>query len=53
LVPALFAYNILRRRNAAIRDSVRAFTGDLEANLIGGLRPEFGQGDRASLVTRK
>ena len=51
-VPALFAYNILRRRNKAIRDSMHDFTGDLEANLIGGLRPDYGQGVRA-LVTRK
>ena len=52
-VPAMFGYNILRKRNKAIQDSMRDFTGDLEANLVGGLRPDFGQGVRASLVTRK
>ena len=51
-VPAIFGYNILRKRNRAIQESMRDFTGDLEANLIGGLRPDFGQGVRA-LVTRK
>ncbi|MDR2214562.1 MAG: MotA/TolQ/ExbB proton channel family protein [Nevskiaceae bacterium] len=43
-VPAVFAYNILLRRNGAIRDSMREFTGDLEANLIGGVRPEISHG---------
>ena len=52
-VPAMFAYNILRKRNRTILGSMRDFTGDLEANLIGGLRPDFGQSDRASLVTRR
>ena len=52
-VPALLSYNILLRRNSTIRDSLHDFTGDLEANLIGGLRPDFGHGVRASLVTRK
>jgi biopolymer transport protein ExbB len=52
-VPALLGYNILVRRNNAIRDSLRDFTGDLEANLVGGLRPDFGHGVRTSLVTRK
>jgi biopolymer transport protein ExbB len=40
-VPAVFGYNILLKRNKAIQDSMREFTGDLEANLIGGLRPEI------------
>ena len=36
-VPAVFAYNILLKRNKAIQDIMREFTGDLEANLIGGV----------------
>jgi biopolymer transport protein ExbB len=52
-VPAIFGYNILRKRNKAIQDSMRDFTGDLEANLVGGLRPDFSRGASASLVTRK
>ena len=39
-VPAVFAYNILLKRNKAIQDIMREFTGDLEANLIGGVKPE-------------
>ena len=39
-VPAVFAYNILLRRNKAIQDIMREFTGDLEANLIGGVKPD-------------
>ena len=38
-VPAVFAYNILLKRNKAIQDVMREFTGDLEANLIGGVKP--------------
>jgi biopolymer transport protein ExbB len=38
-VPAVFAYNILLKRNKAIQDIIREFTGDLEANLIGGVKP--------------
>lgn len=51
-VPALLGYNILQRRNNAIKDSLHDFTSDLEANLFGGLRPDFGRGARG-LVTRK
>ncbi len=40
-VPAVFAYNILLKRNKAIQDVMREFTGDLEANLIGGVKPEL------------
>jgi len=40
-VPAVFAYNILLKRNKAIQDVIREFTGDLEANLIGGVKPEI------------
>ncbi len=38
-VPAVFAYNVLLKRNKAIQDIMREFTGDLEANLIGGVKP--------------
>lgn len=47
-VPAVFGYNILLKRNNAIKDSVREFTGDLEANLIGGLRPDLPATHRAA-----
>lgn len=40
-VPAVFAYNVLLKRNKAIQDSLREFTSDLEANLIGGLKPDL------------
>jgi biopolymer transport protein ExbB len=38
-VPAVFAYNILLNRNKAIKEIIHEFTGDLEANLIGGVKP--------------
>jgi biopolymer transport protein ExbB len=47
-VPAVFGYNILLRRNNAIKDSMREFTGDLESNLIGGLRPDLPASHRAA-----
>jgi hypothetical protein len=37
----VFAYNILLKRNKAIQDVMREFTGDLEANLIGGVKPDL------------
>lgn len=40
-VPAVFAYNMLLKRNKAIQDVIREFTGDLEANLIGGVKPDL------------
>ena len=43
-VPAVFGYNILLKRNKAIQDVLREFTGDLETYLIGGLRPELPTG---------
>jgi biopolymer transport protein ExbB len=53
-VPAVFGYNILLRRNKAIQDSMREFTGDLEANLIGGLRPDIAPAHRvAAAAARK
>jgi biopolymer transport protein ExbB len=45
-VPAVFGYNILLKRNKAIQDVLREFTGDLEAYLIGGVRPELSHGAR-------
>jgi biopolymer transport protein ExbB len=45
-VPAVFGYNILLRRNKAIQDILREFTGDLQAYLIGGTRPEIMPGVR-------
>jgi len=39
-VPAVFGYNILLKRNKAIQDSLREFNNDLEAYIIGGVRPE-------------
>ena len=45
-VPAVFGYNILLKRNKAIQDILREFTGDLEAYLVGGVRPELGPTSR-------
>jgi biopolymer transport protein ExbB len=39
-VPAVICYNVLLKRNKTILESLRDFTGDLEANLIGGVKPE-------------
>ncbi|MFO7325385.1 MAG: MotA/TolQ/ExbB proton channel family protein [Pseudomonadota bacterium] len=39
-VPAVICYNVLLKRNKTIMESVRDFTGDIEANLIGGVKPE-------------
>jgi len=52
-VHAMVSFSFLLKRNNAIKDSLHDFKGDLEANLVGGLRPDFGHGVRASLVTRK
>ena len=38
-VPAVICYNVLLKRNKSIQDVLREFTGDLEANLIGGMKP--------------
>jgi len=38
-VPAVICYNVLLKRNKTIQDVLREFTGDLEANLIGGMKP--------------
>jgi len=38
-VPAVICYNVLLKRNKTIQESLRDFTGDLEANLIGGVKP--------------
>jgi biopolymer transport protein ExbB len=42
-VPAVLGYNWLLRRNKSIQDSLRNFTGDLHAYLVGGARVESGQ----------
>ncbi len=47
-MPAVFAYNILLKRNKAIQDVLREFTGDLEANLIGGVKPDIPVAHRAA-----
>ncbi len=38
-VPAVICYNVLLKRNKTILESLNDFTGDLEANLIGGVKP--------------
>lgn len=38
-VPAVICYNVLLKRNKTIQDVLREFTGDLESNLIGGVKP--------------
>lgn len=38
-VPAVICYNVLLKRNKSINDILREFTGDLEANLVGGMKP--------------
>jgi biopolymer transport protein ExbB len=43
-IPAVIAYNVLLKRNRAIQDILREFTGDLEANLIGGMKPNTPMG---------
>ncbi len=52
-VPAVFGYNILLKRNKAIQDVLREFTGDLESYLIGGLRPELPVGRSAAPAAKK
>ena len=52
-VPAVIAYNVLLKRNKAIQDVLREFTGDLEANLIGGLRPDVGAHQAAPTAVKK
>ena len=41
-VPAVLGYNWLLRRNKGIQDSLRNFTGDLHAYLVGGARIDSG-----------
>jgi biopolymer transport protein ExbB len=52
-VPAVIAYNVLLKRNKAIQDVLREFTGDLEANLIGGLKPDLGGHTAAPAAVKK
>ena len=49
-VPAVFAYNVLLKRNKAIQDIMREFTGDLEANLIGGVKPDIAPARPAAMA---
>jgi biopolymer transport protein ExbB len=44
-VPAVLGYNWLLRRNKGIQDSLKNFTGDLHAYLVGGAR--VGEGAKA------
>jgi len=44
-VPAVLGYNWLLRRNKGLQDSLRNFSGDLHAYLVGGAR--MGGGDHA------
>ena len=43
-VPAVLGYNWLLRRNKGLQDSLRNFSGDLHAYLVGGARVESGSG---------
>jgi biopolymer transport protein ExbB len=43
-VPAVLGYNWLLRRNKGLQDSLRNFSGDLHAYLVGGARVESGGG---------
>jgi biopolymer transport protein ExbB len=52
-VPAVIAYNVLLKRNKAIQDTLREFTGDLEANLIGGLKPDIARPAMAAPAAKK
>jgi biopolymer transport protein ExbB len=46
-VPAVLGYNWLLRRNKGLQDSLRNFSGDLHAYLVGGARVESGAGAAA------
>jgi biopolymer transport protein ExbB len=52
-VPAVIAYNQLLKRNKAVQDVLREFTGDLEAYLIGGVRPELPAARAAAPAAKK
>ena len=41
-VPAVLGYNWLLRRNKGIQDSIKNFSGDLHAYLVGGARVGVG-----------
>src|SRR5882672_935637 len=43
-VPAVMGYNWLLRRNKGLQDTIRNFSGDLHAYLVGGARVESGSG---------
>ena len=48
-VPAVLGYNWLLRRNKGLQDSLRNFSGDLHAYLVGGARV----GDGGAAAARK
>ncbi|MDE2252450.1 MAG: MotA/TolQ/ExbB proton channel family protein [Gammaproteobacteria bacterium] len=50
-VPAVLGYNWLLRRNKGLQDSIRNFSGDLHAYLVGGAR--VGGGEAAAGAQRK
>jgi len=54
-VPAVMGYNWCVRRNKLVQETVRSFTGDLHAFLVGGARiaPAAGQGTLAAAAAPK
>ena len=52
-VPAVFGYNILLNRNKSIQEVMRAFTGDLEAYIVGGVRPDVAAARSAAPAAKK
>jgi biopolymer transport protein ExbB len=53
-VPAVLGYNWLLRRNKGLQDSLRNFSSDLHAYLVGGARVgESGGGAAPAVVVRK
>jgi len=52
-VPAVFGYNILLNRNKAIQEVLREFTGDLEAYIVGGVRPDVAATRQAAPAAKK
>lgn len=52
-VPAVFGYNILLNRNKSIQEVLREFTGDLEAYIVGGVRPDVAATRQAAPAAKK
>jgi len=52
-VPAVFGYNILLNRNKSIQEVLREFTGDLEAYIVGGVRPDVAATRAAAPAAKK